>query len=61
MSSTQIFAYVACRFVTFVVEFLELCVLVCPKVPSCECSRALDFVYHLLVFALDFVSRRECF
>ena len=58
MSSAQTFAYVACWFITFVVELLELCVLVCPKVPSCECSEALDFVYRLLVFALDFVSKR---
>ena len=59
MSSAQTFAYVACCFVTFVVELLELCVLVCPKVPSCECSEGLDFVYRFFVFALDFVSRRE--
>ena len=61
MSSAQTIACVACRSVSFVVELLELGVRVCPKVPSCECSEALDFVYRFLVFALDFVSRRECF
>ena len=59
MSSAQTIACVACHSVTFVVELLDLGVLAYPKVPSCECSEALDFVRGLLVFVLDFVSRRE--
>jgi len=58
VSSAQTIACVACRSVSFMVELLERCVLVCPEIPSCECSEALDFVYWFFVFALDFVSKR---